>query len=100
MVRFDGYYFLADWSGIENLQNRSFEMGRWKLREWLFGFGEQAPERFPAQTRRWLIFFAVATWIYRLFLFLGIALLVYFSFSKRLASFYLRRKLLGLFCGP
>lgn len=86
-MRFDGYYFLADWSGIENLQNRSFDMGRWKLREWLFGLGEQAPERFPAQTRRWLILYAFSTWIYRLFLFIGIALLVYFFFFKALGIF-------------
>ncbi len=86
-LRFDGYYFLADWSGVENLQPRSFEMARWKLREWLFGFGEQAPEPFPAKTRSWLIIYAFSTWIYRLFLFIGIALLVYFFFFKALGIF-------------
>jgi putative peptide zinc metalloprotease protein len=83
-MRFDGYYFLADWSGIENFQHRSFEMARWKLREWLFGFGEQPPEQFTANTRCWLILYAFSTWVYRLFLFIGIALLVYFFFFKAL----------------
>ena len=86
-MRFDGYYFLADWSGVENLQNRSFEIARWKLREWLFGFGESAPEQFSASARRWLILYAFCVWIYRLFLFIGIALLVYYFFFKALGIF-------------
>ena len=86
-MRFDGYYFLADWSGIENLQNRSFELARWKLREWLFGFGEPAPEHFEPAARRWLILYAFSVWIYRLFLFIGIALLVYYFFFKALGIF-------------
>lgn len=86
-MRFDGYYFLADWSGVENLQTRSFDMARWKLREWLFGLGEPAPEHFAASSRRWLILYAMSVWIYRLFLFIGIALLVYYFFFKALGIF-------------
>lgn len=86
-MRFDGYYFLADWSGVENLQTRSFDMARWKLREWLFGLGEPAPENFAASSRRWLVLYAMSVWIYRLFLFIGIALLVYYFFFKALGIF-------------
>ena len=78
LMRFDGYYILSDLSGVENLQDRSAAMGRWKLREVLFGYGRPAPET----GRRWLIPFAYATWIYRLFVFLGIAYIVYTYFFK------------------
>ncbi|MEO1206401.1 MAG: HlyD family efflux transporter periplasmic adaptor subunit [Pseudomonadota bacterium] len=82
LMRFDGYYLLADAWGIENLQSRSFAIGRWKLREALFGLEAAPPEVFPIWTRFWLIVYAFATWIYRLFLFIGIALLVYHLFFK------------------
>lgn len=81
-LRFDGYYILADWLDIPNLQPRAFAMTRWWLREALFGFGEPPPEPFPRGTRRILILYGFGTWIYRFFLFLGIALLVYHLFFK------------------
>jgi putative peptide zinc metalloprotease protein len=76
-MRFDGYYILSDWCGIENLQTRAFDLGRWQLREVLFGLGRSPPERFAPRVQRWLILYAWATWLYRLLLFVGIALLVY-----------------------
>ncbi len=83
-MRFDGYYILADAWGIPNLQPRAFAMARWWMREKLFAIGHPAPELFDNFTRRALIFYAVSTWIYRLVLFLGIALLVYHFFFKAL----------------
>ncbi|HEV7368351.1 HlyD family efflux transporter periplasmic adaptor subunit [Arenibaculum sp.] len=83
-MRFDGYYLLADWLDIANLQDRSFALARWWLRERLFGFGDPRPERFAPGLERFLILYAFATWIYRFFLFLGIALLVYHLFFKAL----------------
>jgi putative peptide zinc metalloprotease protein len=62
-------------------------MGRWFLRELLFGHGDPAPETLSADRRRFFIGFAFATWIYRFFLFLGIALLVYHFFFKALGIF-------------
>ncbi len=84
LMRFDGYFLLSDYWGIENLQNRAFALGRWQLRRLLFGFLERAPEQFPAQTQRLLLIYAWSIWIYRFFLFLGIALLVYHYFFKLL----------------
>lgn len=83
-MRFDGYFLLADWLNMPNLHERSFAMGRWWLRERLFGFGDPEPEIFPPKRRRFLIAFAWATWLYRLVLFLGIALMVYHLFFKAL----------------
>ena len=84
LMRFDGYYFLSDLIGVQNLQTRSFDLGRWSLREFLFNLGEKVPEALSVRKRRFLIGFAWATWIYRFFLFLGIALLVYNIFFKAL----------------
>jgi len=87
LMRFDGYFLLSDYWGIENLQNRAFALGRWKLRQILFGFVDQVPERFPPKTQRLLLIYAWSIWIYRFFLFLGIALLVYHYFFKLLGLF-------------
>ena len=83
-MRFDGYYVLSDAANMPNLQPRAFALAKWKLREWLFALGEQAPEHLPARTAAWMIVYAYLTWIYRLILFIGIALLVYHMFFKAL----------------
>lgn len=76
-LRFDGYFALADWLQEENLQSRSFEMARWRLRELLFGLNQSAPEILQPSRARLMVLYAWITWIYRFVLFLGIALLVY-----------------------
>jgi putative peptide zinc metalloprotease protein len=78
LMRFDGYYILSDLSGVENLQERANAMGRWQVRELLFGYGRAAPE----QGRRWLIPFALSMWLYRLVVFFGIAYIIYTYFFK------------------
>jgi putative peptide zinc metalloprotease protein len=81
-VRFDGYYLLSDYLDIPNLQNRAFELARWKLHEWLFGLGIPAPGTVPARRHHMLIAYAWLTWMYRFLLFTGIGLLVYHLFFK------------------
>ena len=81
-MRFDGYYVLSDYLKAENLQPRSFALGRWQLREWIFGFKFQPPEQLM-NNRRWtFIVYAWSTWLYRFFIFIGIALLVYYLTFK------------------
>ena len=81
-MRFDGYFILSDMLDFPNLHGRSFALARWKLREWLFALNEPAPEVFEPWKERALVAFAFATWFYRLILFIGIALLIYFMFTK------------------
>jgi putative peptide zinc metalloprotease protein len=82
LMRFDGYYLLMDWLGVDNLQARSFAFGRWRMREQLFGLDERKPEHVSANLEKTLIIYAWLVWIYRLILFTGIALLVYhFAFK-------------------
>jgi putative peptide zinc metalloprotease protein len=83
-MRFDGYYVLADLLGVANLQPRAFALGRWKLRELLFAWGDPAPEAVPHRLRQTMIVYAWITWVYRLVLFVGIAFMVYHLFFKML----------------
>lgn len=81
-MRFDGYYLLSDWLNVPNLQSRAFALSRWKLREILFQYQDSPPERFDPRLQTTLICYGFATWIYRLVLYFGIALLVYHTLFK------------------
>lgn len=81
-MRFDGYFILCDFLDMPNLHARSFALARWKLREWLFQLDEPKPEYFSRPKEIALIMFSWATWIYRLVVFMGIAVLVYQFFIK------------------
>ncbi len=83
-MRFDGYYIFSDMIGIENLQQKSFALGRWRVRKILFGLRDPAPFEFSRRKTLLLTAFAWGTWIYRFFLFLGIALFVHAFFHKAL----------------
>ncbi|WND02937.1 biotin/lipoyl-binding protein [Temperatibacter marinus] len=80
-MRFDGYYLLADATNTLNLQDRSFAAARSWLRG-AIGLVEIKQKKSKA-----LIVFGLGTWVYRFFLFLGIAILVYFLFPKIIGTF-------------
>ena len=84
LMRFDGYYVLADGLGIPNLQDRAFAFGQWKLRALLFGQQAAPPETVSAGMRQTMVTYAWAIWLYRLILFTGIAVMVYHYFFKAL----------------
>ena len=86
-ARFDGYFLLTDALNVPNLQPRAFALARWRLREWLFGFNDPCPERFARWREHAVIGYAFSTWVYRFFLFTGIALLVYHHVFKLLGIF-------------
>ena len=84
LMRFDGYYIFSDLLGIQNLQKRSFDIGKWKLTEVLFNLKLRPPEALSLSMLRKLYIYAWCVWVYRLFLFIGIAVLVYYMFFKLL----------------
>ncbi|WP_370276898.1 HlyD family efflux transporter periplasmic adaptor subunit [Pontibacterium sp.] len=86
-MRFDGYFLLSDWLRQPNLHSRAFAVARWWVRRKLFGLGDRPPEALTARTQRFMICFAIGTWLYRFVLFLGIALMVYHLFFKLLGIF-------------
>lgn len=81
-MRFDGYYILADYLKMPNLQPRAFALTRWQIRKWLFGWKDLPPEKFTPRMHYFLVAYSIATWIYRLILYIGIAILVYHFFVK------------------
>ncbi|MEY4710581.1 MAG: hypothetical protein RIS88_31 [Pseudomonadota bacterium] len=86
-MRFDGYFILCDALDMPNLHERSFALARWQLREWLFAPGAPRPEHFSPGKQAALIAFAWVVWLYRLVVFLGIAVLVYHFFIKLVGVF-------------
>lgn len=87
LMRFDGYYILADWVRIPNLQPRAANLAKWKMREVLFNLGHPPPEIWSPRKMRRLIAFGVAVYIYRLLLYFGIALMAYAMAFKLLGIF-------------
>lgn len=83
-MRFDGYFILCDLLDFPNLHERSGLQARVWLRRTLLGVDLPWPEHFPAGKRAALIAFALVTWLYRLVLYLSIAVLVYAFFFKLL----------------
>lgn len=84
LMRYDAYYLLSDLWEVPSLQHRAFEVGRWHLRRTLFGLPDPLPEPLPPLWRLRFAAYAYACWVYRFFLFIGIAVLVYHLFFKLL----------------
>lgn len=83
-MKFDGYYLLSDALGVENLQERSFANFRWQLRRSLLGVNETTPYQTTPRKHRIIYAYAMGTWVYRLFLYMGIAWMVYNFWFKAL----------------
>ena len=86
-MRFDGYFILSDLLDFPNLHERSGAAARAWLRRVLLGWNEPDLEPLAPRTRRWLVAFALCTWVYRLVVFVGIAVAVYLMFFKVLGIF-------------
>jgi len=100
-MRFDGYFLLSDALDIPNLHERSGALARHWTRTQIFGLSEPPVEgHWSGRQRAALIVFALATWIYRLVLFLGIALLVYHLFFKVLGIFLMAVEIIWFVVRP
>jgi putative peptide zinc metalloprotease protein len=75
LLRFDGYYMLADLIEIPNLRQRSTQYLATTFQRRVFGL-DLPPYAASRGERAWFVFFAVASWIYRLLVVLGIALFI------------------------
>ncbi len=100
-MRFDGYFLLSDALDFPNLHERSSACARWWIRRSFFGLREPLPEpTFTVRQRFWLVVFALTVWLYRLILFIGIALLVYYLFFKLLGIILLVLELIWFIFRP
>lgn len=89
LMKFDGYYLASDLSQIDNLQFRALDFLKWKIRDLLFSADEEPPEYFDEKTERILILFGAALAVYRFFLYLGIALVMYHFLMKPLGFIFM-----------
>lgn len=81
-MRFDGYFILADALDYPGLHERA---GRWAkrwLRRTFLGIEDPRPDAVSRPFAAFLTGFAFTTWLYRLTLFVGIAVVVYHAFFK------------------
>ncbi|MDX1743832.1 MAG: HlyD family efflux transporter periplasmic adaptor subunit, partial [Ruegeria sp.] len=76
LMRFDGYHILSDALSVKNLQARSDAFAKWEIRRRFLGVFDPQPEPLDKTGRRILISFALAVWVYRFFLYLGIAVIL------------------------
>lgn len=76
LLRYDGYYILSDYLEIPNLAQRSNEYLGYVTNRYLFGIeGGNSPVAASGE-RGWFVFYAIGSFIYRMFMMVSISLLV------------------------
>lgn len=91
LLRYDGYYMLADVLEIPNLAQRSHTLLKWLARRFLFGLkGEDPPPLHSKTEGFWMVLHAICAFPYRMMVIIGIVLIVaqkYFVVGLVLALF-------------
>ena len=88
LLRFDGYYVFMDWIEIPNLASRANQYFGYLVRHHLLRMKDAEAPEVSAGEARWLLFFAVASFLYRMFIMVVILTMVasqYFVFGVVLA---------------
>ncbi len=76
LLRFDAYYVLADFLETPNLASRgNAQVGYW-VKRYLFRISQVRTNAHSRSESFWLVFYAVASYIYRLFVMVAISLFV------------------------
>jgi putative peptide zinc metalloprotease protein len=76
LLRYDGYYMLADLLQIPNLRGRAQAYMTYLAERYLFGSREAECETTTRAERTWFVGFAIASWAYRLFVLVVITLFI------------------------
>lgn len=88
LLRFDGYYILSDLLEIPNFGQRSNEHLGYLVRRYLFRIKSAMPKEAAPGERSWFVFYAIASFFYRMIVMVSIAVLVaaqYFAIGVLLA---------------
>jgi putative peptide zinc metalloprotease protein len=75
LLRFDGYYMLADFLEIPNLRQRSSAYFGYLFERYAFGRADAEPPHATRGERAWFVLFGVASFLYRILVMAGIFLL-------------------------
>ncbi|GAM62166.1 peptidase [Vibrio ishigakensis] len=76
LLRFDAYYVLADFLEIPNLAARGNAQVGYLVKRYLFRISQVRTNAHSASESFWLVLYAVASYIYRLFVMVAISLFV------------------------
>ena len=76
LLRYDGYYVLADLIEMPNLSQRSNQYWQWLAKRYLFGARELERPQGSASERRWYLFYGAASFVYRSFVMITISLFI------------------------
>jgi putative peptide zinc metalloprotease protein len=76
LLRFDGYYVLADALEIPNLGKKSNQYLGFLIQKYLFGSDSATSPANTRGERKWLLFYSIASFFYRLFIMFAIMLFV------------------------
>ena len=76
LLRYDGYYVLADLIEIANLGNRSNQYWQWLAKRYLFGVRTVERPQGSAGERRWFLFYGAASFVYRTLVMIVITLFI------------------------
>jgi putative peptide zinc metalloprotease protein len=76
LLRFDGYYVLADLVEIPNLGMRSNRYWQWLAKRWLFGLTTVDPPPASPGERRWFVCYGATSFVYRTLVMIGITLFI------------------------
>ncbi|MGI9273601.1 MAG: efflux RND transporter periplasmic adaptor subunit [Endozoicomonas sp.] len=76
LLRFDAYYVLADWLEIPNLGTRSNRYLGYLCKRYLFGLAHLPSPADSLREKIWLVFYSIASFVYRIVVMLAIALYV------------------------
>lgn len=76
LLRYDGYYILADWLEMPNLGQRANEYFGYLLNRYVFGVERLTSPTLAAGEGPWFVFYAIASFAYRMFVAASIVLLV------------------------
>ena len=76
LLRFDGYYVLADAIEIPNLGTRANKYLGYLFQRYLFGAADAESPAASAGERAWLLFYGIAAFLYRMFIMFVIILFI------------------------
>jgi putative peptide zinc metalloprotease protein len=76
LLRYDAYYILSDLLEIPNLGPRGLRYAGYLVQRYLFGVREAEPPESTPGERVWFILYTVASWAYRIFIYVAIVLFI------------------------
>jgi putative peptide zinc metalloprotease protein len=76
LLRFDGYYVLADWLEIPNLGNRANKYLGYLIQKKLFGMKDAEQPAHNRWEKFWFVLYGIAAFIYRMFIMFVIILYI------------------------